>query len=208
MADCTCTTYGRCVVCQPQREAEIERVFKDAIEGSPVKAGGTGSRDRAPVDLARRAQPEGSPPVSGPSTEYGGRPSHELVSARRSGQPNVGPDAGGPVRPTPTTLVDRSSNPGRGGATPFHAAPHPQAGKAVLVDLDGGDLVTFYVEDWWDRVAGGSWRTAQGYPAAIKYALRIGRRVHLPFDDEVVYGKINGFGVLVHDSEIRAVAHA
>lgn len=124
MSECTCETYGRCVACQPQREAELAR--------------------------------------------HGVTPTGQAI----------------------------------------HAAPHPQAGKAVHVDLDGGDLVTFYVEDWWDRVAGGSWRTAEGYPAAIKYALRIGRRVHLPFDDEVVYGKINGFGVLVHDSEIRAVANA
>jgi hypothetical protein len=73
--------------------------------------------------------------------------------------------------------------------------------------LDGGDLVTFYVEDWWDRVAGGSWMMAQGNPAAIKYSIRARRR-GLPIDDKVVYGEINGFGVLVHDSEIRAVAHA
>lgn len=84
---------------------------------------------------------------------------------------------------------------------------HPLAGCIVPLkdgmqhpqfDLDGED---FHLEDYWQNVAGMSWQQADGNPAAIMYALRSGR-LGLPIDDEVVYGKVRGMGVLVHVSEL------
>jgi len=60
------------------------------------------------------------------------------------------------------------------------------------------------IEDWWDRVSGGSWMFAQGNPACLVYAMRTGfSEVPVPTDDEVLYGKINGLGHLIHISEIE-----
>lgn len=61
----------------------------------------------------------------------------------------------------------------------------------------------YEVEGYWDDLTGGSWMWANGNPAAIKYAMRSAAHGSLPFDDEVLYGKINGFGHLVHISEIK-----
>jgi hypothetical protein len=78
-----------------------------------------------------------------------------------------------------------------------HSSAHPQAGQTVT--LTSGE--TYEVEDWWDRVSGGSWMDADGNLAAMKYAVRSGI-AGLPLDDEVVYGKIGWAGHLVHVSEI------
>lgn len=59
----------------------------------------------------------------------------------------------------------------------------------------------FHVEDWWENVHGGSWMDASGNPAALHYAVRSGTS-RIPLDNEVLYGKIGGFGYLVHVSEI------
>lgn len=85
-------------------------------------------------------------------------------------------------------------------ATPIHTEPHPLAGQTVTVDLGKGP-VDYTIEDWWDRVSGGSWMFAQGNPACLGYALRSGLG-GLPTDNEVVYGKIAGLGHLVHVSEL------
>lgn len=83
----------------------------------------------------------------------------------------------------------------------IHAQPHPLAGRTVTVDLGYGDgSEPFTIEDWWDRVGGGSWMDAAGNPACLKYAMR-SAVAGLPLDNEVVYGKA-GFGHLVHDSEL------
>jgi hypothetical protein len=59
------------------------------------------------------------------------------------------------------------------------------------------------VEDWWDRVAGKSWMQCNGNPACINYAMRtVMSNMNIPNDNEVVYGKINGLGYLVHISEL------
>lgn len=85
----------------------------------------------------------------------------------------------------------------------MHDQPHPLAGQTVSTSSYG----EFVVEDWWDRVTGGSWMYANGNIAAMKYGVRSGK-AHLPIDDEVVYGKVNGngFGNLVHVSEIAVLA--
>lgn len=92
----------------------------------------------------------------------------------------------------------------------MHEKSYPRKGEMVQVKFQGGHPqvagssegpVGFEVEDWWDKMTGGSWMDAEGNPAAIVYALRAGTN-GLPFDDEVVYGKINNLGHLVHTSEI------
>lgn len=88
----------------------------------------------------------------------------------------------------------------------MHTEAHPQAGTTVVVQIKGhlqldNGTHNFRLEDWWDRLTGGSWMTADGNPAAMMYAVRAGT-TGLPIDDRVVYGKIGPFGHLIHVSEI------
>lgn len=75
------------------------------------------------------------------------------------------------------------------------------AGKTVkiraLAPLIGGQ--DYRVEDWWQNVSGRSWMDSQAR-AAFEYALRA---IGSPIDDEVLYGKVDGLGYLVHISEIE-----
>jgi hypothetical protein len=93
-----------------------------------------------------------------------------------------------------------------------HTSPHPLAGQTVTVtpdaflQNDGTAPVPFRIEDWNDRLFGQSWMEMQGHPACLKYAVRSGLS-GLPLDNEVVYGKCDdGFGHLVHVSEIQGGA--
>lgn len=87
----------------------------------------------------------------------------------------------------------------------MHTAPHPLAGQTVkLRDVAPGDNIKdgdmFRVEDWFDRVVGESWRSAQGTNwAARNYAARTRHA-----DDDVVYGKVGSLGYAVHTSELDA----
>lgn len=90
-----------------------------------------------------------------------------------------------------------------------HSEASPLAGKTVTVKMVhpqlSGDTHEFEVEDWWDRLVGRSWTVSDGNPAAMVYAMRIGGITgKIPWDDEVVYGKIDGMGHLVHVKEIEA----
>jgi hypothetical protein len=95
----------------------------------------------------------------------------------------------------------------------IHLEPSEFAGKTVNVKLvsehihlDGMDHVA-EVEDYWDRVTGGSWMFADGNPAAMVYGMRSGfSGGKIPLDDQVVYVKIGPFGHLLHTSEIVGVA--
>ena len=90
----------------------------------------------------------------------------------------------------------------------IHSEPHPMAHKTVKIkdgvthpqvqNFGGAD---FRLEDWWDRVGGGSWMDATGNPAALVYAMRSGF-AGLPVDNNVVYGKVGAFGHIVHVSEL------
>ncbi|MGH7792055.1 MAG: hypothetical protein ACREOB_07030 [Thermodesulfobacteriota bacterium] len=60
----------------------------------------------------------------------------------------------------------------------------------------------YEIEEWWDKLTGGSWHFAKGNPAAVQYAVRAAFN-NLPLDDEVLYGKIDRLGHLVHISEIE-----
>ena len=93
----------------------------------------------------------------------------------------------------------------------IHKEAHPLAGRTVVLNSQDPvrGMVTegqhYWVEDWWDRVSGGSWMYADGNPACIQYAVRTGTLKTIPTDDEVVYGKIDGIGHLVHVSELGEV---
>lgn len=94
-----------------------------------------------------------------------------------------------------------------------HTTPHPLAGQTVTVSPTSPlftyvttDPIQFRIEDWSDRLFGQSWMDMQGHPACLKYAVRSGLS-GLPLDNEVVYGKCDdGFGHLVHVSEIQGGA--
>ena len=93
----------------------------------------------------------------------------------------------------------------------MHKESSKLSGKTVIikkgiqhphVENFGGS--EFHVEDWWDKVSGKSWMWAQGNPACMIYAMRMGMNTpSIPSDDEVLYGKIGSFGHLVHISELE-----
>lgn len=87
-----------------------------------------------------------------------------------------------------------------------HTTPHPLAGQTVTIAADlHGEQTTdheFHIEDWNDRLFGRSWMDMQGHPASLAYAMR-SAVAGLPLDNEVVYGKVQGLGHLVHVSEIK-----
>jgi hypothetical protein len=85
----------------------------------------------------------------------------------------------------------------------MHDRCHPLAGRMVRLPGDigfGGD--EFRIEDWWDRIAGESWRDAEGNPAALHYAARVLAK-RLPANDDVVYGKVGALGYLMHVTEVE-----
>lgn len=82
----------------------------------------------------------------------------------------------------------------------IHQEPSPLAGQTVKIEVMGSAF-DYVVEDWWDRINGKSWKISDGNPAALKYAMRIAG-TELPLDDQVLYGKVNGMGELVHIGEI------
>jgi hypothetical protein len=58
------------------------------------------------------------------------------------------------------------------------------------------------IEGLWKDISGQSWMWSKGNPACLAYAVRAVED-RLPTDDNVYYGKIGAFGVLVHESEIE-----
>lgn len=61
----------------------------------------------------------------------------------------------------------------------------------------------YRVEGNWKEMTGKSWMDSDGNFAAMHYALRAGQ-TGLPWDDNVVYGKIGSLGHLVHVNELGA----
>ncbi len=91
----------------------------------------------------------------------------------------------------------------------IHDEPHELAGETATLKEDashprvkdfGGSEIQ--IEDYWDRVFGASWNHAPANPAAMIYRGRVMKQ-DLPGDDEVLYGKIDGLGHLVHASELQ-----
>lgn len=95
----------------------------------------------------------------------------------------------------------------------IHGEAHPLAGQTVKLNATASDPTQgcvvegalYRIEDWWDRVAGRSWTVCDGNPACLQYAMRTGLSGNSHLDDEVVYGKIDGLGHLVHVSELAEV---
>jgi len=85
---------------------------------------------------------------------------------------------------------------------------HELAGKTVRLncasDSDKLNGQEFVVEDYWENIAGRSWMFCDGNPACMKYAIR-SAFAGLPTDNNVVYGKVGGFGHIVHVSELGPV---
>ena len=57
------------------------------------------------------------------------------------------------------------------------------------------------IEGLWKEITGKSWMFSDGNPSCLIYAMRAAND-GIPTDDKVYYGKINGFGFLIHESEI------
>jgi hypothetical protein len=81
----------------------------------------------------------------------------------------------------------------------LHQTESLLAGTKVKIKSEAMELgnLELLVEDWWDRVAGKSWMQCNGNPACTVMS-----NMNIPNDNEVVYGKINGLGYLVHISEL------
>lgn len=79
----------------------------------------------------------------------------------------------------------------------IHEKPFKLSGQTVKL-RNGAE---YRIEDYVDRVLGRSWKMCNGNPCALKYAVRSAVD-NLPLDDEVLYGKIDGIGEMVHVSEI------
>ncbi len=84
----------------------------------------------------------------------------------------------------------------------------------VMIDADhnilGEGPFKVRVDGWWDEINDGvGWGDAQymNNPAVLWYAMRIGFKGGVPYDDEVLYGHItdddsHGLGILFHETEI------
>lgn len=81
--------------------------------------------------------------------------------------------------------------------------PHPLAGQTVTIASGPFAGKEYLVEDWWQRVAGMTWKDGvdAGNPACVDY---LNRRVveKFPDDDDVVYGHVGGLGKLIHISQL------
>ena len=86
----------------------------------------------------------------------------------------------------------------------IHQEKSPLAGQKLKIKQKahsiGGQEIE--IEDWWDRVAGISWMDCIGNAACINYSLR-SAMTRVPFNDEVLYGKIGSLGYLVHIEELE-----
>lgn len=84
----------------------------------------------------------------------------------------------------------------------MHNSTSTLAWKTITVDIGKGPE-QYEVEDWWDHLAGNSYSSYEflGNWACKNYVARVVGK-GLPQDDEVLYGKIDGLGYLVHVSEI------
>lgn len=85
-----------------------------------------------------------------------------------------------------------------------HEKASKNAGRKVKVSAGSLAGNAFIIEDWWDRVYGTSWMKSNGNPAALDYAMRAGFE-SLPIDDECYYGKIGGFGHIIHKTQLEGL---
>lgn len=81
-------------------------------------------------------------------------------------------------------------------------------GVGLLTTGQMGEGQIFEAEDYWINLPGNkSWMWSDGNPACLEYAMRTAlQTLKVPtFDDLVVYGKIDGFGHLFHETELELI---
>lgn len=76
--------------------------------------------------------------------------------------------------------------------------PNVYAGQTLPIE---GSPLEIVVEDWAENVLGESWMRQLSAPAFLHYATRL-RAHNLPNDGDVLYGKVEGLGVMVHATEL------
>lgn len=84
-----------------------------------------------------------------------------------------------------------------------HAEPHPQAGKKLVIvsgTFKGEEIV---VEDWTDRLWGYHWYQGSIENPSIMEATTRSIRGEFPMTPDAFYGKIGGFGHIVHMQEVE-----
>ena len=93
-----------------------------------------------------------------------------------------------------------------------HNEKSPLAGKTVkikeaTIQLGGKEIL---IEDWWDRLNEATWKeqassnwASKNYASRLEFANFLGHDI--PVDDEVVYGKIDNLGYIVHIKELENV---
>jgi|AntAceMinimDraft_16_1070373.scaffolds.fasta_scaffold32490_5 hypothetical protein len=89
----------------------------------------------------------------------------------------------------------------------IHTEKSKFAGKEIKIKDEANQLGgrKILIEDWWDKISGNSWTNNPGNFACSNYLNRIefSSKIKIPLNDEVLYGKINGLGYLVHINEIE-----
>lgn len=85
-----------------------------------------------------------------------------------------------------------------------HKTPHPLAGKTVKITTGQFAGRQYWIEDWWDRVAGKSWMDCDGNPACMEYAVRSASEGTV-LNNDVVYGKFDIFAKLIHINQLGNV---
>lgn len=80
-------------------------------------------------------------------------------------------------------------------------------GVGIITPGDKAEGLVFEVEDYWINISGKSWMDSNGNPACMEYAFRTAcQELKVPtFSDNVVYGKIDGFGHLFHECELEVI---
>ena len=81
----------------------------------------------------------------------------------------------------------------------MHSSEHPLARTTVTVKSGPYAGKQYEIEDWFDRVVGTSWKNLvfREHGAAMQYEMSGQTK-----DDEVLYGKIGGFGYAINVEHI------
>lgn len=74
-----------------------------------------------------------------------------------------------------------------------------------FVDKYGMSDPDIIIEDTDEKVFGGGWAMQDGNPSCIAYAVRRAFNKAIQVDGQVYYGKIDGLGEIVHESELEEV---
>lgn len=77
----------------------------------------------------------------------------------------------------------------------IHSEPSPLANTTVTLSSGPYEGSEYNIQDYWDRIFGGSWMESDS-PYAVEYTIH-GLSYRVPMDDEVLYGEIDGIGHIV-----------